>query len=40
MVIEATELILIPGGRFMMGIEEGNSNEQPVRDIQVSPNYL
>lgn len=40
MVIEATELILIPGGRFMMGSEEGNSNELPVRDIEVSLFYL
>lgn len=40
MAIETTELVLIPGGAFMMGSEEGNSNELPVRNIKISPFYL
>ncbi|HEV7398230.1 MAG TPA: formylglycine-generating enzyme family protein [Pyrinomonadaceae bacterium] len=40
MVIDTTELVLIPSGRFPMGSEEGNSNELPVREIEVSSFYL
>ncbi len=33
-------MILIPGGIFLMGSEQGNSNEVPVHEVEVSPFYL
>lgn len=35
-----TDMLLIPGGSFLMGSVDGNSNELPVHEIQVDSFYL
>jgi formylglycine-generating enzyme required for sulfatase activity len=34
------EMVLIPGGRFMMGDDQGEDDEQPVHEVQISPFYM
>jgi formylglycine-generating enzyme required for sulfatase activity len=35
-----TEMVLIAGGTFIMGSEEGNSNERPAHEVEVANFYM
>jgi formylglycine-generating enzyme required for sulfatase activity len=36
----ADDLVLVPGGRFRMGSEQGRPDERPVHEVEVSPFFL
>ena len=36
----APDLILIPGGPFVMGSEDGQDDERPLHEVELSPFYL
>ncbi len=38
--IPAIDMVLIPGGEFMMGSESGDEHEKPVHHVRVDPFYL
>jgi formylglycine-generating enzyme required for sulfatase activity len=40
MVIPLSDMVLIPGGTFIMGSTEGNIDEQPPHEVEISPFYL
>lgn len=40
MVIPLSDLVLIPGGHFIMGTTDGNIDERPPHEVEISPFYL
>src|SRR5574341_1437648 len=39
-MVDADGLVLVPGGRFRMGSEQGRPDERPVHEVEVSPFFL
>lgn len=40
MQINQSEMVFISGGTFLMGSDEGNSNEKPIHEVEIKSFYL